>query len=272
MFPGERAGMSEIEELHRNVHKNWHDFLMVLSGMPEDFMKKEKTIGLWSIQDVMNHICAWEEIFIEAASEYLNGKIHWVFDLDWEAEGDELNAELREDRLHWTLAESYRHLCETHRYMVRAIATPGVLEEIDVLSLANEVTWKHYAHHGNRVREYRREQYPDEGMVYYVLKCQELPNPIEPAHWQDLEGSSEYIQCALQPTAVEYMANRLYRGYDGMLAALVIDMVKFQPEAVKAKGRTNLSGHLHGWFDLEAVMDVRQMLRGSDGNWMFPWI
>ena len=272
MSAANAPAMSEAEELHRNVHRNWHDFLLTLSGMPEDFMRREKTIGLWSIQDVMNHICAWEEIFIEAASEFLRGSEHWVFDLDWETEGDALNADLREDRLEWSLAESFRNLSEVHRFLVRALVTPEVLAEPDLVSLAHEVTWKHYAHHGKRIREFRKSEFPTEGLVYYVLKCNDLPDPGVPEEWAELDGSQEYIQCALEPQAVEYMANRLYRGYDGTLALLVIDMVKFQPEAVKAKGRTSLSGHLHGWFSLESVLDVRQMIRGGDGRWNFPWL
>lgn len=235
-------------------------------------MLKPKTIGLWSIKDVMGHISAWEEIYIEAASEYLKGKIHWVFDLDWEKDGDDLNAELQQERADIPLNQTWRNLNETHRYLIRAISTPQIMEEPDMVNLAHEITWKHYAHHGKRIRDYRKSEYPDEGLVYYVLKVDQLPDPTEPAHWKDLAGSQEYIQCAIEPSAAEYMANRLYRGYDGTLAVLVIDMARFDPEAVKAKGRTSLSGHIHGWFNLEAVIDVRQMVINQEGRWIFPWL
>ncbi len=264
--------MSESELLHQNVHKNWHDFLLCLSGIPDELMLKPKTIGLWSIKDVMAHISSWEEIYIEAAAEYLRGEVPQIFSLDWEADGDALNADLVEERRSWSLAETWRNLCDGHRYLARAIATPALLEESDMVSLAHEITWKHYAHHGARVRGFRKDKCPAEGLVYYVLKTDKLPDLENPDDWADLEGSHEYIQCALEPRAAVYMANRLYANWDGMLVLLVIDLARFQPEAVKVKGRTSISGHIHGWFSLAAVFDVRQMFRGQDGKWFFPWI
>lgn len=270
-LPAKRAGVSDTSELLRNVHESWHKFLLALSGMPDDFMVVEKSIGLWSVKDIMGHITSWEEIYIEAAREYLGGKVPAVFDLDWEAEGDDLNATLAAERADISLPLTWRNLCQTHRLLVRALSTPEVVAEPDMAALAGEITWKHYEHHAAKVRGYRAHDYPDEGLVYYVLKADGLPDVDNPDHWHDLESSQEYIQCALEPGAVEYMANRLYRAYDATLALLVIDLARFVPEAVRASERTKLSGHVHGWFNLGAVIDVRQMLQDQQGRWHFPW-
>lgn len=264
--------MSDVDTLHQNVHKAWHNFLLSLSGMRDEFMLREKTIGLWSIKDVMGHITSWEEIYIEAAGQLLAGEVPQVFAIDWDKEGDAINAELVAERADLSLRESWRNLGATHRILARAISTPAVLAEPDMVSLAHEITWKHYEHHGNRIRAYRKDKCPREGLVYYVMKMDGLPDIANPEHWKELEGSQEYIQCALEPSAAVYMANRLYGAYDGGLVVLVIDLARFQPEAVKAKGRTTLSSHVHGWFNLEAVLDVRQMFRDGEGNWFFPWI
>lgn len=260
------------QELIRNVNESWHKFLLSLSGMPDDFMLRERAIGLWSIKDIMAHIAAWEEIYIEAAQEYLRGDVPRIFELDWDAEGDALNAELAAERADISLAQCWRYLCDTHRTLVRAICTPDVVAEPDMVSLANEITWKHYDHHAAKVRAAREPAYPDEGLVYYVLKTEGLPDIDNPDHWRELTSSQEYIQCALDPSAVEYMANRLYSAYQGDLALLVIDLARFSPEAVKARERTVLTGHVHGWFNLGAVLDVRQMPRDSQGRWHFPWL
>ncbi len=260
-------------QVFSKIHQSWHLYLQSLAGLPDEFVVAEKTIGLWSVKDIMGHIASWETEYIRATEEYLSGRRPRVFDYDWAKDGDAINAKLWAEKQHYTLQQAWRGLAETHRTFLAALANPEILEEPDMVALAQEISWKHYDHHAAKVRGYRRTAYPDEaGFCYYVMRVDRWPDLDNPEHWQNLEGSQEFIQCALEPEAVEMMANRLFAHLpDPALAVLVIDLAKFQPEAVKAGGRTTLSGHIHGWFALSAVIDCRRMVRAETGRWIFPW-
>ncbi len=264
------AQMSQA--VFQKIHQSWHLYLQALAGLPDDFMTAEKTIGLWSVKDIMGHTASWERLYIGAIEEYLSGRRPRIFDLDWEKDGDATNAKLWAEKQHMTLQQAWRGLTNIHREFLTAFSNPEVLEEPDMVALAQEISWKHYDHHAAKVRGYRRAEFPDEaGFCYYVMRVEYWPDLDNPEHWQNLEGSQEFIQCAMEPDAVEMMANRLFAHLrDPALAVLVLDLAKFQPEAVKAGGRTTLSGHIHGWFALNSVVDCRRMLRDENGRWRFP--
>ncbi|MEW6279131.1 MAG: DinB family protein [Candidatus Eremiobacterota bacterium] len=257
------------------IHSAWHLFLQSLAGLPEEVVLKERAIGLWSVKDIIGHIASWEQEFIQATEEYLSDQRPRIFDLDWGKDGDAINARLAAAKAEMPLRQAWLELSETHRSFLAALANPEVLAEHDMVALAEEISWKHYNHHAAKVREYRKKAgFEDEaGFVFYVMRVDRWPDLANPEHWRNLEGSQEFIQCAVEPQAVELMANRIFAGLsDPALAVLVIDLAMFQPEAVKAGGRTTLTGHITGWFTLASVVDVRRMVRREqDGRWAFPW-
>lgn len=257
------------KDIFSKIHLQWHDFLLSLTGMPKEVVLKEKAIGLWSVKDIMGHISSWEEIYIEACEEFLNNEVPQVFSIDWDTEGDAVNAELWEEKKDLRLKDIWQELGDQHRKLVHALESTSVLEDPSMHQLADEITWKHYIHHAKKIRGYRKQSHPREGLAYYCFKNDKLPQLNNPNDWNHLENSQEFIQGALSPQAVETMANRIFRNYRGLLVVLVLDLNLFQPQELRAEDRIQLEGHTHGWFSYEAVLDVRQMIFHQQ-RWHFP--
>ncbi len=260
--------MSNIKD---QTNQAWHDFLLSLTGMTKEQLSSPKTIGLWSVKDIMAHITAWEDIFLEACEEYLEGTVPQIFELNWREEGDAINADLWEEFKDITIPEAWSNLNETHLRYMQALNSDILMGEPDMKNLAEEIGHKHYMHHAKKVREYSAT-IPSlaEGIAYYLLKSEHKPNLENPEDWKELEASQEYIQCALTPEAVTQFANRIYRQYEGELSLVLFDLSKFQPEAVQAKERTVFQDHIHGWFKLDAAIGIRSMHK-AESCWIFPW-
>lgn len=258
--------------LFTRIDDAWHSLLLALAGMPDEAMMEPKAVGEWSVKDVMGHISAWEDAYVEATVEFHRGLRPKIFDIDWDREGDQVNARLQQERAKVPLDQTWRNLGRSHRAFVQALGNPEVLNEPDLFALAQEISCKHYDHHAADVRRFRPAQFPEVGVAYHAMKVgEQWPDPAVPAHWGAFSGSCEYLMAALEPLAAVSMANKLYEKYEGKLAMLIFDLAKLQPEAAQPNGRNTLTGHIHGWFNLKALMDVRPMARDpKTGFWAFP--
>ena len=121
-------------------------------------------------------------------------------------------------------------------------------------------------------RSFRPPQFPEAGVAYHAMRVgEQWPDSGVASHWSEFSGSAEYMLAGLEPLAAVSLANKIHDKHPGKLAMLILDLAKLQPDAVTPAGRNTLCGHIHGWFNLKAVMDVRPMARDAqNGFWTFP--
>ena len=145
---------TELQERVRDSHQKLTD---ALEGLSEEEATRTGLNANWSIKDALSHISAWE---IEAAriiTEIQNGT--------WKPQRlnneliDEFNRQAVESRQNDSMPQVREEFDATHREMERLIES--LPEEVDEASptykYIEAVTFKHFAHHGAMIEEWKKQ-------------------------------------------------------------------------------------------------------------------
>jgi hypothetical protein len=144
-------------ELQERVSATHGGLVKTLEGLSEDEATRKGLTEQWSIKDALSHISAWE---IEAAriiTEIQNGT--------WKPQRlnreliDEFNRQAVEDRQGHSMPQVREEFDAAHSEMERLIES--FPEEVDesspIYKYVEAVTFKHFAHHGALIEEWKKQ-------------------------------------------------------------------------------------------------------------------
>ncbi len=144
-------------ELQERVSKTHGGLVAALEGLSEDEATRKGLTEQWSIKDALSHISAWE---IEAARI-----ITEIQDGTWKPQRlnqeliDEFNRQAVEDRQGHSMPQVREEFDAAHREMERLIES--FPEEVDesspIYKYVEAVTFKHFAHHGALIEEWKKQ-------------------------------------------------------------------------------------------------------------------
>src|SRR5262249_54048650 len=105
-------------------------------------------------------------------------------------------------------------------------------------------------------------------MIYHILARPVWEKRAEPYRHASLD-SEGFIHCSYEHQ-VAWAANRFYRDrYD--LVVLCIEPHRLSsPVRPEDPGWGECSPHIYGPIDRKAIIAVRSLERGADGQWTFP--
>ena len=143
-------------ELQEKVSVSHEGLVDALEGLSEEEATRKGLTAEWSIKDALSHISAWE---IEAGRiivEIQNGT--------WKPQRlnseliDEFNRQAVESRQGHSMPQVREEFDAAHREMERLIETlpDEVDESTPTYKYIEAVTFKHFAHHGAMIEEYKK--------------------------------------------------------------------------------------------------------------------
>jgi|ERR1044071_806228 hypothetical protein len=144
-------------ELQERVSATHGGLVKALEGLSEEEATRKGLTEQWSIKDALSHISAWE---IEAAriiGEIQNGT--WKPQRLNQELIDEFNRQAVEDRQGHSMPQVREEFDAAHREMERLIES--FPEEVDesspIYKYVEAVTFKHFAHHGALIEEWKKQ-------------------------------------------------------------------------------------------------------------------
>ncbi len=146
-------------DLQEKVSVSHQGLVEALEGLSEEEATRKGLTAEWSIKDALSHISAWE---IEAAriiTEIQNGT--WKPQRLNQELIDEFNRQAVESRQNDSMPQVREEFDAAHREMERIIET--LPDEVDEASPAyryiEAVTFKHFAHHGTKIKEWKKQMH-----------------------------------------------------------------------------------------------------------------
>jgi hypothetical protein len=150
---------TELQERVRDTHQSLAE---ALEGLSEEEATRTGLNENWSVKDALSHMSAWE---IEAARiivEIQNGT--WKRQRLNQEMIDEFNRQAVESRQGHSMPQVREEFDAAHREMERIIET--LPEEVDesspIYKYIEAVTFKHFAHHGGLIKEWKTKGLSDE--------------------------------------------------------------------------------------------------------------
>ena len=144
---------TEIQERVRESHRG---LVEALDGLTEDEATRKGLTPEWSIKDALSHISAWEIETVRIITEIQNGT--------WKPQRlnnemiDEFNRQAVLTRQNDSMPQVREEFDAAHREMERIIET--LPEEVDesspIYKYVEAVTFKHFAHHGAQIKEWKK--------------------------------------------------------------------------------------------------------------------
>jgi hypothetical protein len=138
--------------------------LRLLGAIPEEAIRRPRTQGAWSIQDVLAHIAAWEDEGARRLEAIGRGRGHRIRFYDTMAEVDRVNARVVRAARRLSLAVVLRRLARARARLLRALARlqPRALadpaHELPVVVWLREFAWTHEADHRREIGAWRRSR------------------------------------------------------------------------------------------------------------------
>ncbi len=111
-------GMLIITEAIEAANRSITAFLEVLADIPQESLTKPKTVGDWSIKDIIIHLAVWEE---EAARAFEIWKIGIEPDWSHIDNLDKFNQESINSRRRWSTSKAIEHLKTVHNGIIENI-------------------------------------------------------------------------------------------------------------------------------------------------------
>lgn len=144
-------------ELQERVRATHGGLVNALEGLSEEEATRKGLTEQWSIKDALSHISAWE---IEAAriiGEIQNGT--WKPQRLNQELIDEFNRQAVEDRQGHSMPQVREEFDAAHREMERLIESfPDEVDESSpIYKYVEAVTFKHFAHHGALIEEWKKQ-------------------------------------------------------------------------------------------------------------------
>lgn len=144
-------------ELQERVSATHEGLVKALEGLSEEEATRKGLTEQWSIKDALSHISAWE---IEAAR--IIGEIQSG---TWKPQRlnkeliDEFNRQAVEDRQGHSMPQVREEFDAAHREMERLIESfpEEVDESTPIYKYVEAVTFKHFAHHGATIEEWKKQ-------------------------------------------------------------------------------------------------------------------
>jgi hypothetical protein len=147
---------TELQERVRETHQG---LVEALEGLSEDEATRKGLTAEWSIKDALSHISAWEIEVARIVGEIQNGT--------WKPQRlnnemiDEFNRQAVESRQNDSMPQVREEFDAAHREMERIIES--LPEEVDestpTYKYIEAVTFKHFAHHGALIKEWKKQMH-----------------------------------------------------------------------------------------------------------------
>ncbi len=145
---------SELQERVRDEHRG---LVEALEGLSEEEATRKGLTKEWSIKDALSHISAWEIEAGRIIGEIQNGT--------WKPQRlnseliDEFNRQAVEDRQGHSMPQVREEFDAAHREMERIIESlpDEVDESTPIYKYIEAVTFKHFAHHGTMIEEWKKQ-------------------------------------------------------------------------------------------------------------------
>jgi hypothetical protein len=144
-------------ELQEKVSVSHKGLMEALEGLSEEEATRKGLTAEWSIKDALSHIAAWETEAARIIVEIQNGT--------WKPQRlnneliDEFNRQAVESRRNDSMPQVREEFDAAHREMERLIES--LPEEVDESAPAYKyieaVTFKHFAHHGAMIEEWKKQ-------------------------------------------------------------------------------------------------------------------
>ncbi len=134
--------------------------LRLLVRIPEEVILRPRTLGNWSIKNVLTHIAAWEEEGAGRLALIARGRGDRIVWYDTMAEVDRSNARAVRAAHRMSLAATLRRLVHARAALVRALIRlpPRVLadpaHDLPVVTWLREFAWTHETDHRREIREW----------------------------------------------------------------------------------------------------------------------
>ena len=138
--------------------------LSLLARIPVEAILRPRTLGGWSIQDVLAHIAAWEEEGARRLALIARGRGDRIVWYDTMAEVDRFNARAVRAARRMSLAATLRRLARSRVALVRALrrlpprALADPAHDLPVTRWLREFAWTHETDHRQEIREWWRGQ------------------------------------------------------------------------------------------------------------------
>jgi hypothetical protein len=140
--------------------------LALLARLPEAVLRRSRTQGAWSIQDVLTHIAAWEEEGARRLALIRRGQAHRMVWYETMADADRYNARAVRAARRASFGATRRRLDRARRGLVRALkrlpapalGDPG--HALPVTVWLREFAWTHETGHRRAIREWWRGNRP----------------------------------------------------------------------------------------------------------------
>lgn len=139
--------------------------LTALEGLPPDAMLRPGVIGLWSVKDILAHLCAWESELITALSK-LDKQMPEIMKIEdineWNGEQYHLNAPRPLDVVLEDLQGVHKHLLQAVQALDEKTLTDARKfrwmegEPLAYLVAAN--AYWHEQEHAEQIQEWRKAQ------------------------------------------------------------------------------------------------------------------
>lgn len=143
-------------ELSERVRESHQGLVEALEGLSEEEATRVGLNENWSIKDALSHMSAWEIEVARIATEIQNGT--WKPQRLNNEAIDEFNRQAVESRQGHSMPQVREEFDAAHREMERIIESlPEEVEESSPLYRYIEaVTFKHFAHHGAQIQEWKK--------------------------------------------------------------------------------------------------------------------
>ena len=142
-------------ELQERVRESHGVLTTALEGLSEEEATRVGLTEQWSIKDALSHIAAWETEAARIIGEIQAGT--WKPQKLSQEMIDEFNRQAVESRRERSMPQVREEFDAAHTEMERIIASlPDEVDEATpVYKFIQAVTFKHFAHHGAQIQEWR---------------------------------------------------------------------------------------------------------------------
>jgi len=136
--------------------------LRLLARIPEEAILRPRTLGDWSVKNVLAHIAAWEEEGTRRLALIARGRGNRIVWYDTMAEVNRFNTRAVRAARRMSLAATLRRLAQARAVLIlalkrlppRALADPA--HDLPVMTWLREFAWTHETDHRQEIREWWR--------------------------------------------------------------------------------------------------------------------
>lgn len=107
-----------VTELVERANKSLQHFLGMIDGVSPNILTRPKSIGEWSVKDIINHLAIWEE---ETARAFETWKIGIEPDWSHIEDLDKFNQESVNSRRRWPINKAIEQLKTIHNGLIENI-------------------------------------------------------------------------------------------------------------------------------------------------------